>query len=121
MIEAGDVMSCLMNYGDIDGAYTKEQLYPSCERGLQWVRERLRDDADENNVLITHTAAAMAHFFFFLSRLTEPDRYETYTAGDMTVRRNITKEMVYENQIKDQAIAAASSILKDGGFYCCGA
>ncbi len=121
MIDAEAVMSCLMNYGDIGDTYTKEQLYPSCERGLQWVKERLRSDADENSILITHTAAAMAHFFFFLSRLTEPDKYEAYTAGDMTVRRNLTKEMLYESQIKDQAVAAASSILKDGGFYCCGA
>lgn len=121
MIDAEDVMSCLMSYGDIDSAYTNEQLYPSCERGLLWVKERLRDGAEKEDVLIMHTAAAMAHFFFFLSRLTEPDKYEAYTAGDMTVRRNITKELLYENQIREQAILAASSILKDGGFFCCGA
>lgn len=119
MIEVSDVVSCLMNYGDIEG-YSEQQLYPSCERGLKWVKERLKAGTDENDVLITHTAAAVAHFFFYLCRLTEPDKYETYTAGDMTVRRNITKEMLYETRIKNEAIAAASSILNDGGFYCCG-
>lgn len=119
MIEVSDVLSCLMNYADIE-SYSEEQLYDSCERGLLWVKERLKPGCENSDTLITHTAAAMAHFFFYLSRLTEPDKYETYTAGDMTVRRNITKEMLYEAEIKNQAIAAASSILVDGGFFCYG-
>lgn len=115
MIQTSDVLTELMNYADIEG-YSESQLYPSCERGLQYVLGRLRNGVDTNNVLITHTAAAMAHFFFFMCRLAEPDKYASYKAGDLTVTRNIEKEFEFEKNLKNQALAAASEILKDGGF-----
>ena len=116
MTQVSDVLDLLMNYADIEG-YSSEQLLPSCERGLQWVKERLRSGVAAQDFLVCSTAAALAHYFFFLCRMSEPDKYETYTAGDMTVRRNIEKEFLYETEIKNQAIAAASTILEDGGFY----
>lgn len=119
MTEVSDVLTCLLNYADME-AYTAEQLQPSCERGLLWVRNRLRPGADKESPLILHTAAAMAHYFFFLTRLTETDKYEAYTAGDMTVRRNLDREMCFEERARDEAIAAASTILTDGGFFCRG-
>lgn len=119
MTEVSDVLACLMNYADMD-SFTAEQLQSSCERGLLWVYGNLKPGADKGSPLIPHTAAAMAHYYFFLSRLTETDKYESYTAGDMTIKRNLEKEMKMETRIKDEAIAAASSILKDGGFFCCG-
>lgn len=115
MIQTSDVLTELMNYADIEG-YSESQLCPSCERGLLWVQNKLREGVDEDNVLITHTAAALAHFFFFLCRLAEPDKYATYKAGDMSVSRNIEKEFEFEKNLRKEAIAAASEILKDGGF-----
>lgn len=119
MSKVSDVLACLTEYADME-SYTSQQLQSCCERGLLWVTEHLRPGTDENNPLIITTAAALAHYFFFLTRLTETDKYESYTAGDMTVRRNLEKEMCLETRIKDEAIAAASSILTDGGFFFCG-
>ncbi len=115
MADVSDVLTCLMNYADME-SYNAKQLQTSCERGLTWVENNLRPNADKESPLIVHTAAALAHYFFFLTRLAETDRYESYTAGDMTVRRNLEKEMNFEARAKDEAIAAAASILKDGGF-----
>ncbi len=119
MTEVSDVLTCLQNYSDTEG-FTAEQLQLSCERGLLWVYSNLKPGADKESPLIVHTAAAMAHYFFFLTRLTETDKYESYTAGDMTVRRSLEKEMRFEERIKNEAIAAAASILTDGGFFCRG-
>ncbi len=119
MTEVSDVLTCLMKYADME-AFTAEQLTPPCERGLLWVYGKLRPGADKESPLIPHTAAALAHYFFFLTRLTETDRYEAYTAGDMSVKRNTEKELRFEERIRDEAIAAASSILTDGGFFFCG-
>lgn len=119
MTEVSNVLTCLMKYADTEG-FTAEQLTPCCERGLLWVNERLRPGADRESPLIPHTAAALAHYFFFLARLTEADRYESFTAGDMTVKRSTESELKLEERIRDEAIAAASSILTDGGFYFCG-
>ena len=119
MTQLSDVLDCLTGYADT-ASYTAEELTPFCERGLLWVKGRLRDGADTEGPLIPPTAAAMAHYFFFLSRLTETDKYESFTAGDMTVRRNLDREMRFEETARDGAIAAAASILKDGGFYCNG-
>lgn len=116
MTQVSDVLTCLMSYADME-SYTPEQLKTSCERGLIWVYGQLRPGTNKRNPLVIHTAAAVAHYYFFLSRLTEADKFEAYTAGDMTVRRNLEKEMSFASRIKDEAIAAASSILTDGGFF----
>ena len=116
MTQVSDVLNCLVNYADMD-SYSAEQLFPSCEKGLAWVYSRLRPGTDRADPLIVHTAAALAHYFFFLTRLTETDKYEAYTAGDITVRRSLEKELRFESHIRDEAIAAASSILTDGGFF----
>ncbi len=111
-----EVLACLMNYADMEG-YTAAQLQPSCERGLLWVYNHLRPGTDKESPLVIHTSAALAHYFFFLSRLTDADKYESFTAGDMTVRKNIAKELEFETNAKNEAIAAAASILRDGGFF----
>ncbi len=119
MAQVSDVLTCLMNYADMEG-YTAEQLEPCCERGLAWVYGKLKPDIDKESPLVVHTAAAIAHYYFFFTRLTETDKFESYTAGDMTVKRNTEKEMKFETLARDEAIANASSILIDGGFYCSG-
>ena len=116
MPEVSDVLSCLKDYADTEG-YTDAQLQSFCERGLDWVKERLRPGTDEKSPLIIQAAAAVAHYRLFFTRLTETDRYESYTAGDMNVRRNIEREMSFERQARDEVIASAAAVLRDGGFY----
>ncbi len=118
MIQVNDVLAELMNFNDMQG-YSQQQLTPCCEKGLAWVQRRLRDGADKNDPLITTTAAALAHYFFFIYRLSDPDKYSTYKAGDMTISRDISKELEFEKSVKNEAIAAACSILSDGGFCFC--
>ena len=117
MINVSDVYAVLCTYESSKG-YTGEELFPCCEQGLRWVRDNLRDTADENDPLIALTAAAVADFLFFIKRQTETDSYESYKVGDMTVRRNPEKELKLAEKKRDLAIARAHSILKDGGFYC---
>ncbi len=119
MINVSDVYTVLCTYESSKG-YTGEELFPCCEQGLQWVKENLRDSADENSPLIVSTAAAVADFILFLKKQTETDSYESYKVGDMTVRRNAEKELRVAERKRDLAIARAHSILKDGGFYCRG-
>ena len=117
MINISDVYAALCTYESSKG-YTGEVLFPCCEQGLSWVKENLREEADENDPLIVSTAAAIADFYFFLKRQSETDSYENYKVGDMTVSRNPEKELKIAERKRDLAIARAHSILKDGGFYC---
>lgn len=119
MISATDVYTALLNYSDVS-ELTEEQLLPCCEDGLNWVVRRLRDNVDETDPLITETAAAIAHFFFFIRSLTEPDKYESYKVGDMTIKKNPQKQFETEKELRKQAIANAAPILKDGGFFFSG-
>ena len=114
-----DVTDCLMNYADMEG-FTAEQLQPYCDAALSRVRINLKPGITEDNPLVIPTAAAIAHFNFFLARLSETDKYGSFTAGDMTVRRDLGKEFLFEERIKNEALAAASSILADRGFLFCG-
>lgn len=119
MISVSDVYAALCTY-ESTKAYTGEELFPCCEQGLSWVKANLRDTADENDPLITQTAAAIADFYLFLKKQSEADSFESYKVGDMTVRRNMEKELIIAEKKRDIAIARAHSILNDGGFYCCG-
>lgn len=117
MINISDVYAALCNYESAKG-YTGEMLFPCCEQGLAWVKENLRENADENDPLIVSTAAAIADFHLFLKKQCETDSYETYKVGDMTVSRNPEKELKIAERKRDLAIARAAGILKDGGFFC---
>ena len=119
MVSVSDVYAVLCTYETSKG-FTSQELLPSCRRGLQWVKNRLKDDADENDPLIAPTAAAIANFFFFITRLSDTDTFESYKVGDMTIKRNPEKELKLALQKRSMAIAEASSILQDTGFYCSG-
>ncbi len=119
MYTANDVFTVLRSYADMEG-YTMEQLMPACSDGLFWVNRRLRDGVSENDPLILKTAGAMAHFFFFLKRLAEPDKYQNYKVGDVTVKQEPLKLFQFEKELRQQALADACPILKDCGFYCRG-
>lgn len=119
MINVSDVYAALCTYESVKGC-NSDMLLPCCEQGLSWVRENLRDTADENNPLIITTAAAIAEFYFFLKRQSETDAYESYKVGDMTVSRNAERELKVAEKKRDIAIAGAHSILKDGGFLFIG-
>lgn len=119
MIEAADVYTALSSYMDI-ASYSMTDVMPCCQKGLDWVNARLREGVDPDNPLIAETAAAIAHFFFFICRLTDGEKYENCKVGDVSYKRNIEKEFEFECRIKNQAVADAAEILKDGGFYCRG-
>ena len=69
MINISDVYAALCTYESVRG-YSSDMLFPCCEQGLRWVRENLRDSADENDPLIVSTAAAIADFYLFLKKQT---------------------------------------------------
>ncbi len=116
MISVNDVYTLLCDYSDTED-FTEEQLLPCCEDGLNWVLNRLKKTADENDPLIAQTAAAISHFFFFVRKLAEPDKYESYKVGDITVKQSPQKQYEAEKELRRQAIANAASILTDEGFY----
>ena len=115
MINISDVYAALCTYESVRG-YSSDVLFPCCEQGINWVRDNLRDTADENDPLIVTTAAALSEFYFFLRRQSETDAYESYKVGDMTVSRNAEKELRVAERKRDLALARAHSILRDGGF-----
>lgn len=119
MYTADDVCFKLCDYADMS-AFSNNQLMPSCINALNWVNARLKSGVDEDDPLILSTAVALAHYFFFICRLSDPDKYESYKVGDVTVRKEPLKLYQIENELRRQAIADASPILKDCGFYCRG-
>lgn len=119
MITANDVLTVLRSNYDTS-EYPDEELIPCCDIGLEWVNSHLKSDASDNNPLITRTAAAIAHYHFFVRTLCEPEKYESYKVGDITINNNPSKALEREVLLRDTAIAEAASILVDGGFYCRG-
>ncbi len=115
MISAVDVCNALKSYSDTEG-FSESQLSSFAEAGLSFVKGRLREGVDENHPLILRTATVVAHYNFFLGTISSSDRYESYKAGDMTVRRNISKEFQIEKEVMLNALCEAAEILTDKGF-----
>lgn len=119
MFKVKDIYAAISTYKDME-PYSESELLPCCQKGLDWVNSRVRKTVNPDNPLIKETAVAMAHYYFFLCRMSDPDKYESCKVGDVTYKRNLAKELEFETHIKNQAIADAADILTDGGFYCCG-
>lgn len=115
MVSVTDVCNALKNYSDTEGV-SESQLLSFAEAGLSFVKGRLRKDADETDPLILRTATVIAHYNFFLGTISSSDRYESYKAGDMTVRRSLQKEFQIEKEVLMNALVDAASILTDKGF-----
>ena len=115
MITVADVLSALKLFSDTEG-FSEEKLTAFSESGLNYVESRLKDGVNEADPLILETACAVAHYNFFLGALSSSDRYENYKAGDMTIRRDIKKELQFEKEVLVAALAKAASILKDTEF-----
>ena len=115
MVSVSDVCNALKTYSDTEG-FSESQLNSFAEAGLSFVKGRLRDDADETDPLILRTATVVAHYNFFLGTISSSDRYESYKAGDMTVRRSLQKEFQIEKEVLINALCEAADILTDKGF-----
>jgi len=117
MITANDVLTVLRsNYDTAD--FPDEELLSCCELGLRFISEKLRPGVSADNPLIAETAAAVAHYHFFVRTLAEPEKYESYRVGDITVKNEPTKALQREILVRDEALARAHVILEDGGFVC---
>ncbi len=116
MVEAVDVCALLKEHADLEN-YPVTALLPFCKRALGFVFEKLRDGVDPDDARIAEAAAAEARFRLFYKMLSSSDRFESYKAGDMTLRRDIEKEMLIEKEMRDEAFSRAAGILKDGGFF----
>ncbi len=117
MITANDVLTVLCSNYDTAG-YPEGDLLSCCNIGLRFVNENLRPGVSPDNPLIAETAAAVAHYQFFIRTEDATDKCESYRAGDITVNNNPSKALQREIQIRDEALARAHSILEDGGFGC---
>ncbi|MBE6785733.1 MAG: hypothetical protein E7538_05795 [Ruminococcaceae bacterium] len=117
MITANDVLTVLRsNYDTAD--CSESELLSFCEIGLRFVNENLRTGVSPDNPLITETAAAVAHYQFFVRTASATDKCESYRAGDISVNNSPLKALERESRIRDEALARAHSILQDGGFGC---
>lgn len=115
MITVSDVLGALTLYSDTEN-FSQEKLTSFAAIGLAFINERLKDNADENNPVLLKAAAAVAHYHFFIGAISSSDRYESYKAGDMTIRRNILKELQFEKEALSAALSDAASILTDTEF-----
>lgn len=116
MIEPTDVCAILKEHADLEDV-AQEQLLPVCKRALEFVKGLLKEDADSESPCVAALAAAEARVQVFVRMLSEPDRFSSYKAGDMTIQRDLEKEFAIEKAMRDEAFLKSAAILKDGGFY----
>lgn len=118
MIDANAVYSRLASYHDTRD-FPQEDILDCAQSGFNYVSSRLKAGVS-NDALFLEAAAAVAHYYFFIRTLNNPEKYESYKVGDITVTNDPQKALEREKEMRDRALAEASSILIDGGFFCCG-
>ena len=116
MIEAIDICAVLKENAAF-ASLSPETMLPVCDRALRALSLRLREGADGDDVRLLRLAAALARFELFSLLLAESDRFSSYKAGDITIQKDLQKELKFEQQLRDEALAEAAPLLKDGGFY----
>ena len=117
MITANDVFTVLCSNYDSE-EYSDEELLSCCNLGLGFVKELLRPGVSDDNPLIAETAAAVARYHFFVRTLSRGEKYDSYRVGDISISNDFSKALEREILIRNEALARAHSILKDGGFVC---
>ena len=116
MIEAIDICAVLKENSAFE-SIAPEAILPVCNRVLQALEARVREDADQDDVRLLMLAAALARYELITLLLSQSDRFSSWKAGDITIQKDLQKEMRFERELRDEALAAAAQLLKDGGFY----
>lgn len=96
-----------------DGA---DVLMPICSIALSRVLLRLKEGVPQDHPLIVDTAAAVAYYEYSLRKSAERQGLRHFKAGDITVHTKADDELAAATSLKDEALVAASPILKDVGF-----
>jgi len=92
-------------------------LLRAAVRALGELKVRLRPEADENDPRVAAAAAALARFRLFTELSEKGERFAGFRAGDLTVNRDLNAEFATERALRDEALAAAAPVLRDGGFF----
>lgn len=116
MTDASTVFALVKEYTDIEDMKA-EEILPLCQRAIDFVFLKLKPLVDRNLPLVAETAAAVARYYIFTKKAGETRRFQKYKVGDVSMERNLEKELMAEKQMYREALANAAEILKDGGFY----
>ncbi|MGN1194863.1 MAG: hypothetical protein ACI4SB_05225 [Acutalibacteraceae bacterium] len=116
MTDASLILALVKEYTDIEDMKA-EEILPLCQRALDFVYSKLKPLVDKELPIVAETAAAVARYYIISKRLGETRRFQKYKVGDVSMERNIEKELAAEKQLYNEALANAAEILKDGGFY----
>ena len=116
MIEAIDICAVLKENAAFD-SLSPEAMLPVCGRVLRALQPRLRENVEPDDVRLLRLAAALARFELFGLLLSETERFSGYKAGDITIQKDLQKELKFEQLLRDEALAEAAPLLRDGGFY----
>lgn len=92
-------------------------LLRAAARALGELKARLRPEADESDPRVVATAAALARFRLFTELAENGERFASFKAGDITVHRDLKAEFETERALRDEALACAAPLLRDGGFF----
>lgn len=95
----------------------EDVLLRAAVRALGEVKQRLRPEADESDPRVALTAAALARFRLFSELSESGERFASFRAGDVAVHRDLRAEFETERALRDEALAAAAPLLRDGGFF----
>lgn len=87
-----------------------------CDRALTTVCAHCKAHVSEDDPLVAPTAAALARFHLFVQTFGGDERFSSFKAGDLTITKDRAAELAFETRLRDEALAAAASILTDGGF-----
>ncbi len=118
MITQWNVLALLKQLTDIDNA-DEPQALQICLTALEQVKQRLRDDAFEDDVRITAAAAGMAFYTLCIRRTVNSDDVTSFKAGDISVQKKTADTMSFAEKVCSDALAAAAPLFKDEGFLFC--
>lgn len=116
MVSRQSVLNRLRQFITLDEQGAENAL-PLCEICLSQLTERLRDDADENDMRIAEAAAGLAYYRLMLRAAASDSAVESFRAGDVTVTRSPAAVLEIAAKIRNEALAGAAPLIKDDNFF----
>jgi len=113
MANENTVLARLRHWAD-DSAPDPE-LLPLCLAGLDSLRARLRDGAEEDNPRVISAAAAIALYQYQLRQRLCGGALSGFKAGDLTLK-SAGDPLEAAIRLRDDCLAEAAPLLRDGAF-----
>ena len=116
MIDVSSVTELFLMYASAENA--DETIQSLCQSSAYRIEQSVKPDTDMTDDRLIVAAASDAFYqWLLITKAESADSFESFRAGDITVKGNGSLPIEAAKKLKDEAFRALLPLLCDNGFY----